>query len=77
MDLSYGAEYADFREEVRTFIRENRDKQPKSGKADTDGRAKLIRLRREMQVAIDQEDYEQASLLRDEINNINKRDGSS
>jgi len=23
MDLSYGAEYADFREEVRTFIREN------------------------------------------------------
>ncbi|MBF68370.1 MAG: acyl-CoA dehydrogenase [Gammaproteobacteria bacterium] len=31
MDLSYGAEYADFREEVRKFISENRDKQPKSG----------------------------------------------
>ena len=31
MDLSYGAEYADFREEVRKFISDNRDKQPKSG----------------------------------------------
>ena len=31
MDLSYGAEYDAFREEVRSFIRENKDKQPQAG----------------------------------------------
>ena len=33
MDLSYGAEYDAFREEVRSFIRENKDKQPQAGMA--------------------------------------------
>ena len=31
MDLSYGAEYDAFREEVRSFIQENKDKQPQAG----------------------------------------------
>ena len=30
MDLSYGSEYDIFREEVRSFIREFKDKQPKA-----------------------------------------------
>ena len=36
MDLSYGSEYANFREEVRAFIRDNSDKQPKSGNMRSD-----------------------------------------
>ncbi len=36
MDLSYGSEYASFREEVRAFIRDNSDKQPKSGNMRSD-----------------------------------------
>ena len=31
MDLSYGAEYDAFREEVRGFIRDNKEKQPQTG----------------------------------------------
>ena len=31
MDLSYGAEYDAFREEVRWFIRYNKEKQPQTG----------------------------------------------
>ena len=31
MDLSYGAEYDAFREEVRGFIQDNKEKQPQAG----------------------------------------------
>ena len=31
MDLSYGSEYTEFREEVQSFISEHKDKQPKVG----------------------------------------------
>ena len=31
MDLSYGHEYDAFREEVKSFIRSNKHKQPKTG----------------------------------------------
>ena len=41
-------------------------KRPRSG-GGTDDRTELIRLRREMKEAIEKEDYEQASQLRDKI----------
>jgi len=41
-------------------------KRPKSG-GGTDDRTELIRMRREMKEAIEKEDYEQASQLRDKI----------
>ena len=40
-------------------------KQPKVGQQNTDDQTELIRLRREMQDAVDHEDYETASRLRD------------
>lgn len=42
-------------------------KRPKVGQPNTDSQTELIRLRREMQEAVDREDYELASRLRDEI----------
>ena len=42
-------------------------KQPRSGAEGTDQRTDLIRLRREMEQAIEIEDYEKASQLRDQI----------
>ncbi|MGY8731328.1 MAG: UvrB/UvrC motif-containing protein [Pirellulales bacterium] len=47
-------------------------KRPKSGKSGTDRRTELIRLRRDMEAAVGREDYEQASTLRDEIQNLSK-----
>jgi protein-arginine kinase activator protein McsA len=38
----------------------------------TDRRTELIRLRRDMEAAVDREDYEQATTLRDEIQNLSK-----
>lgn len=45
-------------------------KQPKRGTVDTDQHTDLIRLRREMREAIEKEDYEAASSLRDQIRDI-------
>ena len=45
-------------------------KRPQRGGVGTDQRTELIRLRREMKEAIDREDYERASKLRDEIRAI-------
>lgn len=42
-------------------------KQPVVGQQNTDDQTELIRLRREMQDAVDREDYETASALRDRI----------
>jgi protein arginine kinase activator len=47
-------------------------KKPKQGVPGTDHQTRLIQLRREMREAIDREDYEQASKLRDEIRRIEK-----
>ena len=75
-------DYVCFEEELEPLIvnihgaTEHTGKQPKSGKGCTDNRTELIRLRREMQNAIDQEDYEQASQLRDQIHKISDQ-GSS
>ena len=47
-------------------------KKPENGSTDTDSRTELIQLRKQMQDAIAEEDYEQASDLRDRIKKINK-----
>ncbi|HIN95152.1 MAG TPA: DNA helicase UvrBC, partial [Planctomycetes bacterium] len=75
-------DYVCFEEELEPLIvnihgaTEHTGKHPKSGKGCTDNRTELIRLRREMQNAIDQEDYEQASQLRDQIHKISDQDSS-
>ena len=45
-------------------------KQPKRGFHDTQSQTELIRLRREMKEAVEQENYEQASKIRDQIREI-------
>lgn len=45
-------------------------KRPKRGIQDTDRQTELIRLRRQMREAVEQEDYEAASNLRDQIRQI-------
>jgi protein arginine kinase activator len=45
-------------------------KRPKHSPPNTDRQTDLIRLRREMKDAINAEDYERASQLRDEIRQI-------
>jgi protein arginine kinase activator len=45
-------------------------KRPKQSTANSDQQTELIRLRREMRDAIQNEDYEQASSLRDAIRRI-------
>jgi protein arginine kinase activator len=47
-------------------------KRPRRSSGGTDRQTQLIRLRREMKSAIDGEDYEKASRLRDEIRQIEK-----
>lgn len=42
-------------------------KSPRRGPRTTDGQTELIRLRREMKDAVEREDYERASQLRDQI----------
>ena len=45
-------------------------KTPRRGVCDTESQTELIRLRREMKEAVEQEDYEEASQLRDRIRQI-------
>lgn len=45
-------------------------KRPKHGEQGTDSQTELIRLRREMKEAIEKEDYERASKLRDDIRGL-------
>jgi len=49
---------------------EHTGKRPKRFSGSSDEQTTLIRLRREMKEAIDEEDYEQASELRDEIRKL-------
>jgi protein arginine kinase activator len=49
-------------------------KRPKHSAAGSEHRTQLIRLRREMKEAIDDENYERASQLRDEIQSIEARE---
>ena len=48
-------------------------KQPKHGVHDTESQTELIRFRREMKEAIEKEDYETASSLRDRIREIENK----
>ena len=52
----------------------HKGKQPLRGARDTSGRTEIIRMRREMKEAIEREDYEDASKLRDAIRNAEKED---
>ena len=49
---------------------EHTGKTPQRGVCDTESQTELIRLRREMKDAVEQEDYEQAKDLRDSIRRI-------
>ncbi|HTN75513.1 MAG TPA: UvrB/UvrC motif-containing protein [Pirellulaceae bacterium] len=51
-------------------------KRPKRGSHGTDRQTDLIRLRREMKDKVEKEDYEGASLLRDQIRQIEKEGGA-
>lgn len=46
---------------------EHKGKRPKRAAASVDSQAQMIQLRREMEEAIDREDYERASEIRDEL----------
>ena len=54
---------------------QHKGKRPKSSKTDSDQQTKLIRLRREMREAVEEENYERASDLRDEIRSIEEGTG--
>ncbi len=49
---------------------EHRGKRPRRAAASADSQAIMIQLRREMEEAIDREDYERASEIRDELRRI-------
>ena len=69
-------DYVCFQEELEPLIvnihgsREHKGKRPNQTRQDTDELTHVIRLRRDMQAAIDAEEYERASELRDRIRKI-------
>lgn len=72
-------DYVCFEEELESLIvnihgeTAHLGKRPKRGNQGTDEQTELIRLRREMKEAVDQEEYEKASELRDRIRGIEQR----
>jgi protein arginine kinase activator len=74
-------DYVCFAEELEPLIvnihgeTEHTGKRPKRCESGTDRRTELIRLRREMKEAVQQEQYERASELRDEIRKIEEQQG--
>lgn len=69
-------DYIFFREELEPLLvnvhgdSTHIGKRPARSNCDTETQTELIRLRREMKEAVEQEDYEQATQLRDRIRNI-------
>ena len=69
-------DYVFFSDELEPLLQnvhgenEHVGKQPQRGFYDTQSQTELIRLRREMKEAVEQENYEQASKLRDQIREI-------
>jgi protein arginine kinase activator len=69
-------DYSFFHDELQPLLinihgqTEHVGKQPKRGAHNTEPQTELIRLRREMREAVDGEDYERASQLRDQIRKI-------
>ena len=54
---------------------EHRGKQPRRAATSADSQAKMIQLRREMEEAVEREDYERASEIRDELRQIERPAG--
>ena len=71
-------DYVCFEEELEPLIMnihgetEHRGKRPKSPKLNLDEQTQLIQLRRQMKDAVDDEDYERASQIRDAIRKLEK-----
>lgn len=69
-------DYVFFEQELEPLLfnihgeKKHTGKRPSSGASTTGRNADLIRLRRELQEAVDREDYETASRIRDEIRRI-------
>jgi protein arginine kinase activator len=69
-------DYVFFAEELEPLLNnvhgsvEHAGKKPQRGSHDTQPQTELIRLRREMKEAVDREDYELASQLRDRIKSV-------
>ena len=69
-------DYVFFGEELEPLIHNihgaasHTGKKPRRGTPCTDGQTELIRLRRELESAVEREEYERASELRDEIKNL-------
>ena len=69
-------DYEFFKDELEPLLlnvhggQEHVGKRPASGCDDTEDRTQVIRMRREMKEAVEREDYERASELRDQINSI-------
>ena len=72
-------DYVCFHDEIEPLIvnihgaKEHTGKRPKHGEVDPGQQTQLIRLRREMKEAVEQEEYEKASVLRDEIRKIEQK----
>ena len=72
-------DYVHFSEDLEPLIMnihgatEHVGKSPQHGVRGTDHQTSLIKLRREMKEAVEREDYEQASAIRDEIRQLEKR----
>jgi protein arginine kinase activator len=71
-------DYVFFRQELEPLIvnihgaTEHKGKRPQHSVQGTDQQTRLIQLRREMREAVEQEDYERASRLRDEIRRLER-----
>lgn len=71
-------DYVFFREELEPLIvnihgaSEHKGKRPQRSAHGTDQQTRIIQLRREMREAVQHEDYERASRLRDEIRRIER-----
>ncbi len=74
-------DYICFHDELEPLImnihgaKEHVGKRPQHGAREAGHQTRLIQLRREMKEAVEQEDYEQASKLRDEIRRLEKQRG--
>lgn len=72
-------DYVCFEQEMEPLLhnihgaREHKGKRPSRGAQGTDEQTSLIRLRREMKEAVDREDYELASRLRDQIREVEQQ----
>ncbi|TWU08287.1 UvrB/UvrC motif-containing protein [Stieleria varia] len=69
-------DYTHFETDLQPLLRNVHDKlehvgkRPKRAAASADSQAKMIQLRREMEEAIEREDYERASKIRDELRSM-------